>query len=69
MPKMKTHKAGAKRYRVTGTGKIMRFQAGRGHLNQKKSSRRKSNLDHYLVIDDGNLRKVRAQLPYPQYSR
>lgn len=69
MPKMKTHKSGAKRYRVTGTGKIMRAQAGRGHLNQKKSSRRKRNLDHDVVVSESNLKKLRLELPYLQYAR
>jgi large subunit ribosomal protein L35 len=66
---MKTHKSGAKRYRVTATGKIMRSQAGRGHLNQKKSSRRKRNLDHSVVVHPTNLKKLHLELPYLQYAR
>ncbi|MBY0402421.1 MAG: 50S ribosomal protein L35 [Cyanobacteria bacterium] len=69
MPKMKTHKSGAKRYRVTGTGKIMRSQAGRGHLNQKKSSKRKRALDHSVVVHPGNLKKLSLELPYMKYAR
>lgn len=69
MPKMKTHKSGAKRYRVSGTGKIMRAQAFRGHLNVKKSSRRKRRLNPVVVVNPSNLDKIRLELPYPKYSR
>ena len=44
MPKMKTHKATAKRLKVTGSGKIMHKPAGASHLLSKKSSRRKRRL-------------------------
>lgn len=69
MPKMKTHKSGAKRYKVTGTGKLMRAQAGRGHLNQKKSSRRKRSLDHYVEVHTANLKKLQLELPYIKYAQ
>ncbi|MBK8189711.1 MAG: 50S ribosomal protein L35 [Vampirovibrionales bacterium] len=69
MPKMKNHKSATKRYRVTGTGKVTRKQAGRGHLNQKKTSRRKRNLDHKVLVHSANLERVCAELPYPQYCR
>ena len=44
MPKMKTHKATAKRIKVTGTGKLMHKQAGQAHILSKKSSKRKRKL-------------------------
>ena len=44
MPKMKTHKSAAKRYKVTATGKIQKRQAGIGHLLQHKSSARKRRI-------------------------
>lgn len=69
MPKMKTHKSGAKRYRVTATGKVMRAQAFRGHLNATKSSRRKRRLNPDVVISTANEKKISLQLPYPKYSR
>ena len=40
MPKMKTHSGAKKRFRITGTGKVMREQAGGRHLLERKSSRR-----------------------------
>jgi large subunit ribosomal protein L35 len=69
MPKMKTHKSGAKRYRVTGTGKIMRSQAFRGHLNVTKSSRRKRRLNPDIQISEANTKKIRLELPYLKYAR
>ncbi len=44
MPKLKTHKSAAKRYKVTATGKIMKRQAGIGHLLQHKSESRKRKI-------------------------
>jgi large subunit ribosomal protein L35 len=69
MPKMKTHKAGRKRYRVTATGKIMRAQAFRGHLNVNKSGKRKRRLNADVVISTANEKKIRLELPYPKYAR
>ena len=45
MPKMKTHKGAAKRFKVTGTGKLRREQANRRHLLEHKSSRRTRRLE------------------------
>lgn len=44
MPKMKTHRGAAKRFKVTGSGKIKRGHAGKSHILTKKSSKRKRNL-------------------------
>ncbi|WP_020577507.1 50S ribosomal protein L35 [Actinopolymorpha alba] len=44
MPKMKTHSGAKKRFRVTGTGKIMHKKANRGHIMEKKSSTRARRL-------------------------
>ena len=44
MPKMKTHSGTAKRFRVTGSGKIMRAKAYKSHIMTKKSQKRKRNL-------------------------
>ena len=45
MPKMKTHSGAKKRFRFTGTGKLMHRQAGKMHLNEHKSSSRTRRLD------------------------
>jgi large subunit ribosomal protein L35 len=69
MPKLKTHRSGAKRYRITATGKVICGRAGRSHLNLKKAGNRKRALDKQVVIHEGNLDRIANQLPYAQYSR
>ena len=66
---MKTHKAGAKRYKVTGTGKIMKRHAGIGHLLSNKSASRKRKLfgDSELASTQKDL--ISKELPYMKYSR
>jgi large subunit ribosomal protein L35 len=56
MPKMKTHKASKKRFRVTGGGKLKRTQAGKKHLNSHKTGKRKRQLRAPLV-DGGKIAK------------
>ena len=50
MPKMKTHSGAKKRFKVTGTGKLMHRQAGKMHLNEHKSSTRTRRLDGDAVL-------------------
>jgi large subunit ribosomal protein L35 len=64
MPKLKTRKAAAKRFRATGTGKIVRRKAYKSHLLQHKSSARKRRLSKLVVIDETNDANVRLMLPY-----
>jgi len=54
MPKMKTHKASRKRFRVTASGKLKRAQAGKRHLNSHKTGARKRHL-RGGVIETGKL--------------
>jgi large subunit ribosomal protein L35 len=56
MPKMKTHKASKKRFRVTASGKLKRVQAGKKHLNSHKTGKRKRQL-RGPVVDGGKLSK------------
>jgi len=56
MPKMKTHKASRKRFRVTAKGKLMRAQAGKRHLNSHKTGSQLRKL-RGTVADGGNLAK------------
>ena len=69
MPKLKTHRAAAKRYKVTGTGKIERRHAGIGHLLQHKSESRKRKLFGNITIAPGQVDLVSKELPYKKYSR
>ena len=50
MPKMKTHRGTAKRFRVTGSGKIMRSKAYKSHIMTKKSQKRKRNFRHETEV-------------------
>jgi len=69
MPKMKTHRAAAKRYKVTATGKIMRRQAGKGHLLAHKSSARKNRLTGMVEVSSTHENLIAKELPYIKYSR
>ena len=69
MPKMKTHRSAAKRYKVTASGKILRHQAGKGHLLAHKSPARKNRLTGMVEVSDRNLDLITKELPYMKYSR
>lgn len=69
MPKMKTHRAAAKRYKITAAGKILRRQAGKSHLLAHKSANRKSNLSSMVLVSEGHLALIAKELPYKKYSR
>lgn len=69
MPKMKTHKSAAKRYKVSATGKIIRRQAGIGHLLQHKSGSRKRRIFKLVSISKSHLKLISNELPYKKYSR
>ena len=62
MPKNKTHSGAKKRFRVTGSGKIMREQANKRHLLEGKSSRRMRRLSQDLVVDGANAKAVKKLL-------
>lgn len=56
MPKMKTKKAVAARFRVTATGKLKRSQAGKRHILTKKTSKRKRQLSKSALVSKGQLK-------------
>ena len=62
MPKMKTHRGAAKRYRVTGSGKIRRRKAFRSHLLEKKPSRRTRRLGRGAEVTGGDRKHVERLL-------
>ena len=64
MPKMKTNRAAAKRFKVTGTGKLRRSKAYKSHLLSKKSPKRKRNLRRAGLVDSTNMHGLRRLLPY-----
>lgn len=69
MPKMKTHKSGAKRYKVSASGKILRRHAGIGHLLANKSSTRKRRISGMEQVSNTHLDLISKELPYKKYSR
>jgi large subunit ribosomal protein L35 len=63
--KLKTHKATAKRFRVTGSGMIMRTKGGKSHLRRRRSKRTKRLFDDMLPLEGaGEARRVRRLAPY-----
>lgn len=64
MPKMKTKSAAAKRFKVTGTGKLMKMKAYKSHILTKKTTKRKRNLRKATEIDKSNLAQMKRILPY-----
>lgn len=62
MPKMKTHRGTAKRFRVTGSGKIMRAKQGSSHILEKKSQKRKRNFRHETEISKADQKAVARNL-------
>ena len=64
MPKMKTSRAAAKRFKVTGTGKLKRAKAYKRHILTKKSAKTKRNLRHAAMTDATNVKNMKKILPY-----
>ena len=64
MPKLKTHRGAAKRFRSTATGKFKRSKAGKSHILTKKSTKRKRKLDTATTISKADQTKVERMLPY-----
>lgn len=62
MPKMKTHRGAAKRFKVTGSGKIMRRKAFRSHILEKKSSVRTRRLARPAEVTGGDRERVKRML-------
>ena len=67
MPKIKTYKAAAKRFKYTGSGKLMRTKIGKSHLRRMKSKRVRRMFDEmHEVTAPGAKRRVRKLMPYRQ---
>jgi large subunit ribosomal protein L35 len=64
MPKMKTNRGAAKRFKVSGSGKIMRRKAFSSHILTKKSTKRKRGLRLAGEVDSTNAKAVRKMIPY-----
>ncbi len=62
--KMKTHKATAKRFRLTGTGKLMRTKGGKSHLRRRKSRRAKRLFDETIPLHAHDRVRIKRLIPY-----
>ncbi len=62
MPKMKTHRGAAKRFKVTGSGKVRRRQVGMNHILEKKPSKRTRRLKRSVPVTGGDVRQVKRML-------
>ena len=62
--KAKSRKAVANRFRVTGSGKVLRQKQGKRHILQKKNRKRKRFLGKTALVSDADLRRVKENLPF-----
>lgn len=62
MPKMKTHRGAAKRFKVTGTGLIKKNSAYKRHILEKKSPKQKRNLRHAEVVSPVDAKRIKKML-------
>ncbi len=64
MPKIKTNRAAAKRFKKTATGKLKRNKAYKSHILTNKSTKRKRNLRQATITDATNVKNMKKVLPY-----
>ncbi|APR82915.1 LSU ribosomal protein L35p [Minicystis rosea] len=64
MPKMKTNRAAAKRFKVTGSGRIRRSKAGLNHMMQEKSKKRLRRLRKNDMVERAFEKRIKLLLPY-----
>jgi large subunit ribosomal protein L35 len=64
MPKLKTHKGAAKRFRLTATGKVKRGHSHARHILTKKTNKRKRLLDIDTLVAEADQKRIEAMLPY-----
>jgi large subunit ribosomal protein L35 len=64
MPKLKSHRGAAKRFKKTATGKFMRPRAFKRHILTSKPTRRKRHMRGTQVVDKADVKKLRRMLPY-----
>ena len=64
MPKMKTNRGAAKRFKATGSGKLVRNKAYASHILTKKTTKRKRNMRKSGIVDSTNVGSLKRLLPY-----
>jgi large subunit ribosomal protein L35 len=63
MPKLKTHKGAAARFKITGTGKIMRMKGGKSHLRRTKPKRVKKLFDQMIPLHAADRQRISRLIP------
>lgn len=64
MPKQKTHSASKKRFKISGTGKVIRFQAYKKHKAEAKSGKRRRNLRGSTTASASDSARIKQMIPY-----
>jgi len=64
LPKLKTNKTAAKRFTITGSGKLLRTKGGKSHLRRRKAPRVKRQYDEMLPVDRVDQKRIKNLLPY-----
>lgn len=64
MPKLKTHKGAARRFHITGGGKLMRTKVGKSHLRRKKPRRTRGLYDETIPASPADVKRIKRALPY-----
>ncbi len=64
MPKLKTHKGAKSRFKITGTGKIMRTRGPKSHLRQAKAKRVRRKFDEMVQLDHADKKRISRLIPY-----
>ena len=64
MPKLKTHKGAKSRFKITGTGKIMRTRGPKSHLRQAKAKRVRNQFDEMVPLDHADKKRISRLIPY-----
>jgi large subunit ribosomal protein L35 len=64
MPKLKTNRGASKRFRTTGTGKVVRNKAYASHILTKKTTKQKRNLRKSCLVDASDLKRVKRLIPF-----
>jgi len=64
MPRMKTKSSAAKRFKITGNGKLTRYKANKSHILTKKTTKRKRNLRKPTVLDQSSVKTMKKIMPY-----
>jgi large subunit ribosomal protein L35 len=64
MPKLKTNRGAAKRFKITGGGKVKHYKAYASHLLSGKTTKRKRNLRKSALVDDSDVKNIKRIIPY-----